>query len=72
MSDTIEITVNGAPHTLDASATVRGLLASMGIDPNVGGIAVAVRDAVVPKSRWDETTLETGDTVEIVRATAGG
>jgi sulfur carrier protein len=36
------------------------------------GIAIAVNDAVVPRSRWEAHSLKEGDRVEIVRAVQGG
>jgi sulfur carrier protein len=36
------------------------------------GIAIAVNDAVVPKSQWANRALKEGDRVEIVRAVQGG
>ncbi len=36
------------------------------------GVAVAVNDAVVPRSEWSRLVLREGDRVEIVRAVQGG
>jgi sulfur carrier protein len=36
------------------------------------GIAIAINDAVVPRSRWEAHSLKEGDRVEIVRAVQGG
>ncbi len=36
------------------------------------GIAIAVNDAVVSRSRWQEHELNEGDYIEIVRAVQGG
>lgn len=36
------------------------------------GIAVALNDFVVPKSKWEATQLKEGDNVTIIQATAGG
>jgi len=36
------------------------------------GIAIAVNDAVVPRSQWQLRTLQEGDKIEIVRAVQGG
>ena len=64
------LTVNGAPSTVDAGATVGSLVdASM---PNRRGLAVAVNDEVVPRSQWDHTPLYDGDRVEILTAAQGG
>lgn len=66
------LTVNGAPHDVPEGTTVPALLALVGRDPAMTGVAVAVDDAVVRRSRWDETVLADGARVEIVTASQGG
>jgi sulfur carrier protein len=39
---------------------------------SIKGIALAVNDSVVPKSKWAECSLQSGDKVLIVEATQGG
>ena len=41
-----------------------------GIEPR--GIAVALNDMIIPKSKWNETVLTENDNVEIVHAVQGG
>lgn len=36
------------------------------------GIAVAVNEAIVPKSLWGETSLQANDNLLIIKATQGG
>lgn len=36
------------------------------------GIAVALNDMIIPKSKWNETELKENDSVEIVHAVQGG
>ncbi len=36
------------------------------------GIAVAVNDMIVPKSKWNETAVNENDSIEIVHAVQGG
>ena len=36
------------------------------------GVALAVNNKVVPRSAWEETTLNEGDKVTIIKATFGG
>ncbi|MFY9781610.1 MAG: sulfur carrier protein ThiS [Candidatus Baltobacteraceae bacterium] len=63
-------TVNGSPRELHAGITLGGLLAELGLAPD--GIAVAVNGRVVPRRTFSEHALRDGDTVEIIRAVAGG
>lgn len=66
----IEITVNGAGCEVQAGTSVADLVASLVGDPR--GLAVAVDREVVPRSRWGETLLAAGTSVEVVTAAAGG
>lgn len=36
------------------------------------GVAVALNDMIIPKSKWNETVLNENDNVEIVHAVQGG
>lgn len=76
------LTVNGAAHPLADGASLLDLVAAT-IDrpltadgtPEDGGrlgVAVALDSAVVPRSRWHDTRLAEGQTVEIITAMQGG
>jgi sulfur carrier protein len=69
----MEITVNGETTRCSDEATVAGLLAQLDVDGKAGGgIAVAVNHNVIPRRRWEATTLNAGDAVEIIHAVQGG
>ncbi len=51
---------------------ISDLLNELSLSSDGRGIAVAVNDAVVSKSRWREHELRNGDKVEIVKAVQGG
>ena len=63
------INVNEKQVEVAEATTVAALLASMGYPDR--GIAVAVDQAVLPKSRWT-TTLSDGARLEVVTAVQGG
>jgi sulfur carrier protein len=65
------VTLNGAPREI-RPANIRGLLQEIGRDPDEQGIAVAVNDAVVPRSEWANVRIQSGDTIEVVAARQGG
>ena len=65
------IQVNGKSEPL-AAATLEALLAEREVDTGQRGIAVALNGAVVPRAAWADTSLQPGDSVEIVRARQGG
>lgn len=70
----ISITLNGEPRDLDAGATLQEVVAIIAGDRagDRRGLAVAVEGEVVPGSEWDATTLDGGETVEVVAAIQGG
>jgi sulfur carrier protein len=76
------ITINGEPASISAGTTVLTLVAEqigreitpagLATDGSRLGIAVAVGDDVVPRSRWVSHELQNSDAVEIVTAVQGG
>jgi sulfur carrier protein len=67
----IDITVNGQPRALPApGTTVADLVRVMQLEGR--RIAVERNGAIVPRSRYAETMLANGDTLEIVGAVGGG
>ena len=66
------IIVNGAPKEVPGSLTIDALLRRLGRDPDVPGVAVALRDSVVRRAEWADTVVDDGDRVEIVTAAQGG
>ncbi len=65
----MDICLNGETRTLEPGITVALLVASLGLE---GRFAVEVNGAIVPRSRFSEYHLNSGDSVEIVRAIGGG
>lgn len=68
----MEIMVNGETRQLAEAATLAEALAAIDVTGQVAGIAVALNDTVVPKSKWQRTVLKSGDRIEIVHAVQGG
>ena len=66
----MKITVNGKPHELDGDGNVVALLRSLKVKAEQ--VAVAINGEVVRRGDWPETSVQAGDTVEIVRAVGGG
>ncbi|WP_343576412.1 sulfur carrier protein ThiS [Mycobacterium sp.] len=63
------IRINAEPVEVDDQMTVANLLQSLGYPDR--GVAVAVDQSVLPRSRW-ATTLSDGSNIEIVTAVQGG
>jgi sulfur carrier protein len=51
---------------------VARLLPGLVVDGAPRGVAVALDDAVVPRSAWGTTNVRPGDRVEVVTAVQGG
>lgn len=69
-NESIQLTLNGDPHLLEAGATAADLVEQLGL----GGrrIAVEINEQIVPKSQLADTPLANGDQVEVVHAIGGG
>ncbi|HEX3825085.1 MAG TPA: sulfur carrier protein ThiS [Mycobacteriales bacterium] len=65
-----EISVNGTARQYADGTTVRDVVVSL--TANAEGCAVAVNDAVVPRSDWPARTVEPGDRIEVLTAVQGG
>lgn len=78
----IALTVNGEPTEVPEGWTVHDLVADrlgheigedgLAVDGSALGVAVAVDDAVVPRSRWAAQELGAAARCELVTAVQGG
>ncbi|MFI8290912.1 sulfur carrier protein ThiS [Streptomyces sp. ms191] len=66
----MNVSVNGEPHVLAGPLSLDVLVATLTTAPS--GVAAAVNEAVVPRSRWAATVLGEGDRVEVLTAVQGG
>lgn len=67
----IGLFIGGRNEALEAQC-VNDLLLALNLPQDGRGIAIAVNDAVVSRSRWLVHELHDGDRIEIVRAVQGG
>jgi sulfur carrier protein len=65
----MRVTVNGEPREI-ASRSVEALLSELEYEGT--HFAIAVNYDVLPKSRWAQTALKTGDEIEIITPRQGG
>ena len=65
----MRVTINGEQHEIAANS-VAALLSEL--DYEGTHFAIALNYDVVPKSRWAETVLKTGDEIEIITPRQGG
>ena len=64
------VTVNGESQDLEGPTTVADLVALVGAGPK--GVAVALNEEVVARSRWAATPIRAGDRIEVLTAAQGG
>ncbi|HEY0910342.1 MAG TPA: sulfur carrier protein ThiS [Bradyrhizobium sp.] len=65
----MRVIVNGEPREI-ASDSVDALLGELEYEGN--HFAIALNFDVLPKSRWAETPLKSGDEIEIITPRQGG
>jgi sulfur carrier protein len=66
----VKATINGEARELPSGITIAALLEQLGIVRS--GIAVAKNERVVRRVEYESSTIGEGDTVEIIKAVAGG
>jgi sulfur carrier protein len=66
----VKATINGKAQDLPSGITVATLLEQLGVARS--GIAVAKNERVVRRAEYESSTIADGDTVEIIKAVAGG
>lgn len=66
----MQIQINGEPTEITEGISVSALLRHLNIEPEQ--VAVEMNRQVVPRGTWDETTVEEGAAIEIVRFVGGG
>ena len=67
----MEIIINGQSREFSEPLSVQQLLSALFPDP-AKGIAVAVNQAVIPKTAWAAHPLQPHDRVMLITATQGG
>ena len=70
MLEELEVLANGDPVTLPAGSTVTDLLTLLGLGAR--WVLVERNGDPVPRAELSRTRLAAGDSLEVVRAVAGG
>ncbi len=63
--------INDQPHPYKQKQSLAELLLFLNIDA-AKGIAVALNNKVVPRSEWENCTLNRNDKIILIKATQGG
>ncbi len=66
----LTIRLNGEPYEIAGPVTISVLLAQLNIDPRI--VAVEHNINVIKRQQYDQTVVNDGDEVEIVRFVGGG
>ncbi|MFL5287601.1 MAG: sulfur carrier protein ThiS [Rhodopila sp.] len=74
MNSSVTLTLNGESRVFEGPAdgplSVSALLATLGLDTRK--VAVERNEEIVPRSRYAETWLASGDSLEVVHFIGGG
>lgn len=70
MQNPILILVNGENREIAPGTTVAALLAQLGL--NASRVAIEHNLRILPKTKWEETQVSSGDRFEIVQFVGGG
>lgn len=68
--ETITVTLNGDPRAIAAGQTVRGLLESLDLRPEL--VVVELNREILDRARYQEVEVRAGDTLELVHFVGGG
>jgi thiamine biosynthesis protein ThiS len=67
---TINIVVNGEPYQIAEKSKVTDLISELKLPPE--RVAIELNLSILPRAKWAETVLHTGDKLEIVQFVGGG
>jgi len=67
----VNVLINGDAREAPSAATLDELIKSLGLN-GAEHLAVAINDAVVPRSAYLNTIINDGDRIEIIQAVGGG
>lgn len=70
VEDPIYVNVNGKIEQMAPGTTVRTLILSKGLNPNV--VACELNMKILKRATLDKTVLNEGDTLEIIQMIGGG
>ena len=68
--NSIEIIVNGEAHQINKDARVTDLIKQLDLTPE--RLAIELNLSILPRAKWAETDLKSGDKLEIVHFVGGG
>ena len=70
VSNTMAVSVNGAPRAFPAGSTLLDVVGTLNLDPE--RLAVELNRTIVKRHRWASTIVMEGAQIEIVQFVGGG
>ena len=67
----MNIYINNIQQTFNEKITINSLLDKINLRFSQG-VAIAINDAVIPKSEWENIDFREDDKITIIKAAAGG
>ncbi len=68
----MNIKLNGEELIIDDKISLYDFVISRSNNIEPKGVAVALNEMIIPKSKWNDTMINENDNVEIVHAVQGG
>ncbi|WP_047049707.1 sulfur carrier protein ThiS [Vibrio mexicanus] len=68
--ETIQVVINDTPTSVKKGASLSEVISELDL-PN-DGCVFSINNTVVPKSTWQTTILNQGDSISLFQAIAGG
>lgn len=69
-TETVKVQLNGKPREVTGGQSVRALLESLDLKP--GMVVVELNREILERDRYEEFTIDEGDTIELVHFVGGG
>lgn len=66
----MKVKLNDMEHELAEGTSLTGFIESLGLSPR--GIAIALNNEVIPKTRWESTILADRMELMLIHAVSGG
>ena len=67
----MEVTINNQNYFLNEVCSIEQMLIHVAI-PETTGLAIAINQTIISKSKWPEHALQPGDQIILIKATQGG
>jgi len=67
----MKIKINGKEHVIQPDSSLLDLLVNLNLQAEKG-IAVALNQQIIPKSKFEEIRVSENNNITIIRATQGG